>query len=213
VRFDNNHIIKKNEPYFRNMDSKNLSYNYLVNFIDKYSESEKDDFGRFYVCRGCIKIKMAYDDLDDGSKFDYHKFDNGETMCIECYNDGKDSLGGEYYDEENVGCLTFDEVEKIMSDFEDSECSANRSICKICKKIRLLYEDDDVTIDGVKYDNYCVLCDVLYPTCCLDYYKLPKSSYDKNTDYKAIHPNGEMYELCIACINKKEMVEIKPAKK
>jgi len=54
----------------------------------------------------------------------------------------------------------------------------------------------------------------VYPTCCLDYHKFPESFYKENPGYATrTVAGGYIREMCIACINKKEMVEIKPAKK
>jgi len=201
------------------MDVKNLSYECIVRYFDEYLNA--NDSKCHYFCRECKKLEYSGGrDFFGEIHINYREVNGGEKICNECYDEKKHILlqnGKEcstLLQTEDCGTdivnLSFDEIKEIMLEYTHQGQYTVYFFCEICKKIQTSICDDyfvNAIIDDVEYNVYCGECNVCYPKCCLPYYKYPKSFYEENPKYK------DGFELCIACINKKEMVEIKPAKK
>jgi hypothetical protein len=97
-------------------------------------------------------------------------------------------------------------ISRIIYNYTDSEnCDYIFFYCEICKFIRIIdnryygFVGRILTKNGIKYSPMCILCNELFPDCCIDFYIIP--------NLLSVNQN-----VCVNCDSKINPVNLKPAK-
>jgi hypothetical protein len=188
------------------MDIENLSYDYIKRFFDMYFD--EGDLNDYYFCKECRTMQeMESLEHNQIQTTEDIKFLNS-IIFIErdyiCNNEfcEKDILFNKAQcNEKNLEDLSDNEIINIMNKYISEHEYLEWVYCKLCKIIRIqnLNDAEIIIKDGIKYlSGCCDICYIIYPECCIDYYKLPLGE-TKN-------------DICIDCYNETTEIYLKPAK-
>jgi hypothetical protein len=205
------------------MDIKNLSYEYLKIFFNEYFD--KKELNNYYFCENCKRLRRKYnniydDDSDDKDIKFLHSildFINSNYTCnkeiTNCINANVVPVNLNHIEHNlhiegiNDICKYPNLISHIIYNYTDTEkCEYMFFYCEICKFIRIIdsgyysFVEIVLTKNGIKYSPMCIMCNELFPDCCIDYHIIP--------NLLNVHEN-----ICIECDNKINPVNLKPAKR